>query len=333
MKRERNCRNNNLELYKRLDEENNIEDTRYWGLFKFGKRVKYSFGEVKIDPKRFQRTTGFQFSEEQLKVINARRTHYFFPKKFYYDDYNCNVFLKEISDIKEYWINQFLPLIKEAIEKVNKPYKVSPGDYDNLQCGISGTGAAQAWANWTNMSKAREYREKCAVVLYSLYAEFFHFMASRIEAILVKVLNNNNALEDRFDRNIFYATAIGKDKKIQELEHFNSFDKIYCIWNFIKHNSASTYKTLNDRYPELVYQKEKYEQGDLALYFIQFSEELINNILYGCGEFFKEYCELVFNENYQEAQWNYTTYFSSIVSDEIETITNPLGLQWWDDID
>lgn len=183
------------------------------------------------------------------------------------------------------------------------------------------------------MSKAREYREKCTVVLYSLYAEFFHFMASRIEAILVKVLNNNNALEDRFDRNIFYATAIGKDKKIQELEHFSSFDKLYCIWNFIKHNSASTYKTLNDRYPELVYQEEKYEQGDFALYFIQFSEELINNILNGCGEFFKEYCELVFKENYQEAQWNYTRYFTSIVKDEIETITNPLGLQWWDDID
>lgn len=53
----------------------------------------------------------------------------------------------------------------------------------------------------------------------------------------------------------------------------------------------------------------------------------------GCGEFFKKYCALVFNENYQEAQWNYMRYFSSIVSDEIESITNPLGLQWWDDID
>ncbi len=72
-------------------------------------------------------------------------------------------------------------------------------------------------------------------------------MASRFEAILVKVLSKNNALADKFDRNIFYATAIGKDKSIQELEHFKYFDKLYCIWNFIKHNSASTYKTLNDR--------------------------------------------------------------------------------------
>ena len=332
MKKERNCRNNNVELYRRLEEENNFEDTRYWGVFKFGKRIKYSYGEVKIDPKRFQKTTRC-FSDEQLKVINARRTHYFFPKKFYYDDYNCNVFLKEINDIKKYWIDQFLPLIKESIDKVNKPKKLSPGDYYNLQCGISSVGAAQAWANWANMKQANEYTKQCAVLLYSLYAEFFHFMASRIEAILVKVLNNNNALKDRFDRNIFYATAIGKDKKIQELEHFGFFDKLYCIWNFIKHNSTSTYKTLNDRYPELIYQEDKYQQGELALYFIKFSEKLIDDIISGCGEFFKEYCELIFNENYQEAQWNYNTFFTSIVRDEIENITNPLGLQWWDDMD
>lgn len=333
MKRERKCRNSNLELYKKLDEAHSFEDTRYWGLFKFGKRIKRSYGEVKIDPKRFQKATYNYLTEDQLKVINARRTHYFFPKKFYYNDYNCNVFIEEINEIKAYWNDQFLPLINEAIEKVNKPEEVCPGDYYNLQCGISGTGAAQAWANWTNMIQSNEYREKCMVVLFSLYSEFFHFMASRIEAVLVKVLNNNNALEDRFDRNIFYATAIGKDKKIQELEHFSSFDKLYCIWNFIKHNSASTYKTLNDRYPETIYQEEKYEQGELALYFIQFSEQLIKDLIEGCGEFFKEYCALIFNENYQEAQWNYTMYFTSIVNDEVENITNPLGLQWWDDLD
>lgn len=322
MKRERKCRNKDLKLYALLD----IEDTRYWGLF-------YDNGKVMIDPKRFQKTTYFKFTEEQLKIINARNTHYFYPKKYSYNDYNCNVFLNEIKDIRDYWSKQFLPLIKEAIEKINKPKQYYPGDYDNFQCGISGPGAAQAWANWTNMIKTNEYHEQCAVVLFSHYSEFFHFMAARIEAILVKVLNKNNALEDKFDRNIFYATAIGKEKKIQELEHFNFFDKLYCIWNFIKHNSESTYKTLSDRYPEIIYKEQKYEQGELALYFIRFSEQLINDIIEGCGEFFKEYCSLVFKEDYQEAQWNYDLFFTSMVDDEIEGITNPLGLQWWDDID
>lgn len=332
MKKERKCRNKDLELYKRLDEQSNIGDDRYWGLFSIKYANSKSYTEV-IDPKRFQKTTRHHFTEEQLKIINARKTHYFIPKKHYYGDYNCNVLIAEVGDIRHYWADHFLPLIKDAINKINKPQSVCPGDYYNLQCGISGAGAAQAWANWINMNKANEYKEQCAVVLFSLYAEFFHFMASRIEAILVKVLSKNNAIVDKFDRNIFYATAISKDKKIQDLTHFIYFDQLYCIWNFIKHNSTSTYKTLNDRYPELVYQEDKYEQGELALYFIRFSEELIKNIIDGCGEFFKEYCELVFNENYQDAQWNYTFYFTSIVRDEVETITNPLGLQWWDDLD
>ena len=327
MKKDRKCKNHNIALYQQLENTHNIEDTRYWGLFHCG-------GEkVKIDPIRFQKTTYHHFTCEQLKLINNRKTHYFYPKKYRYIDYNCNIFIEEINDINSYWTKQFLPLINDAINKINKPQQVCPGDYYNLQCGISGPGAAQAWANWANMCRTNEYREQCYVVLFSLYAEFFHFMASRIEAILVKVLNNNNALDDRFNRNIFYATAIGKEKAIQELVHFKYFDKLYCIWNFIKHNSTSTYKTLNDRYPEVIYQKEKYSQGELAIYFIQFSEQLITDIINGCGEFFKEYCELVFNENYKEGQWNYADYFTRIVNDEIENITNPLGLQWWDDCD
>lgn len=333
MKRKRNCRNNNSELYRRLEEGSKVEDTRYWGVFKYGGTNNGTDIRVKIDPKRFQKTTCHRFLEEQLKVINARRSHYFVPKKQYYDDYNCNLFIEEIEDIKKYWSEHYLPLIQDALAKVKKPQTVCVGNYYNLQCGISSVGAAQTWANLVNMYKSNEYKEQCAVVLFSLYAEFFHFMASRIEAILVKVLSNNNALEDRFDRNIFYATAIGKDKKIQELEHFGSFDKLYCVWNFIKHNSMSTYKTLSDRYPELISCKDKYEQGDLAFCFVRFSDRFIDDIICGCGEFFKEYCGLVFNEDYQEAQWNYDKYFMSILEDEKENIINPLGLQWWDDID
>ena len=327
MKRERKCKNTNYELYKYLDAKSKIDDTRYWGLFRLQKNKEHTANDIKIDPKRFQKMTYHHFTEEQLKIINARKTHYFFPKKYYSTDYNCNIFISEINDIKSYWNTQFLPLIKTSVNNIKKPKELTPGDYHNLQCGISGPGAAQAWANFANMSQANEYREQCFVTLFSLYSEFFHFMASRFEAILVKVLSKNNALADKFDRNIFYATAIGKDKSIQELEHFKYFDKLYCIWNFIKHNSASTYKTLNDRYPEIIYSKEPYEQGELALYYIKFSEQLINEIIDGCIEFFKEYCSLVFNENYQEAQWNYTTYFTSIVRDEIENIINPLGLQ------
>lgn len=48
-----------------------------------------------------------------------------------------------------------------------------------------------------------------------MYAQFVHYMASRIEAVTIKILTKNNAVKDRFDRNIFYATCIGKGKSME----------------------------------------------------------------------------------------------------------------------
>ena len=327
MKKQRKSRNLNLELYKILEESpGGYRDTRYWGVFNGEKKEL-----IKVDTKRYQKKLG-QFSIEQLQVINARKSHYFYPKKIAYGNYNCNIFIEEISDIQKYWETQFKPIIAESIKRIKKPRELCPGDYYNLQCGISGTGAAQAWANWINWKNNREYRADCATLTWSLYSEFFHFMSARIEAITVKVLTKNNAIKDRFDRNAFYATAVGKNKRIEDLDHFSWYDKLYCLWNFIKHNSLSTYQTLKDRYPELLYEDE-YVQGEMALYFIKFEDKMIEDIIAGCKEFFKEYCELVFNENYNEAQWNYCEYFIHRMNDEIEMYDNPLGLEWWDELD
>lgn len=327
MKKQRKSRNLNMELYKKLEETSaGYRDTRYWGVFN-GKEKE----QIKIDVKRYQKKLG-EFSSGQLKIINSRNGHYFYPKKVYYNEYNCNVFVDEIKEIKKYWENHFKPIIKDSYNRIKKPSKLCPGDYDNLQCGISGPGAAQAWADYMNWKNASEYREECAVLTFSLYSEFFHFMAARIEAITVKVLTQNNAIKDRFDRNVFYATTIGKNKKIEELDYFQWYDKLYCLWNFIKHNSISTYQTLKDRFPNCLYEDE-YKQGEMALYFIRFNDEMIEEIIKGCIEFFKEYCELVFGENYEEAQWNYCKYFTVRMKDEIEMLENPLGLQWWDELD
>lgn len=70
-------------------------------------------------------------------------------------------------------------------------------------------------------------------------------------------------------------------------------------------------------------------QGIPAFYTINFSDELIIELLNGCNSFFMEYCELVYNENYDEAQWNYARYFINMVEEQIELLTNPLGLPWY----
>lgn len=329
MKKERKSRNLNKNLYAKLDASSNIRDKRYWGMFLNGAKGK----KVKIDPKRFQKMTRITFREDQLKIINSRKTHYFFPRKIHRKDYNCNIFAEEISDIKEYWFKQFKGLINRELDRIKKPPELYPGDYYNLQCGISGAGAAQAWANWQNIKNQQDYCNKCAVLVANLYAQFLHYMTARIEAITVKVLTRNKVIKDKFDRNIFYNTCPGKEKQIKEMEHFIAYDKLYCIWNFIKHNSYTTFKTLNDRYPELICDADEYRQGNLAIYYLKFSNSLVEDLLNGLEKFYKEYCSVVYKEDYDEAQWNYADFFSQIVYDEIENLENPLGLEWWDELD
>ncbi len=300
-------------------------DTRYYGLF-------YKKDEngicVKVDLKRLQTTTGYSFTDAQLKVINRRKTHYFYPQKGEYSDYCCNIFSTRIQNIQEYWNNHYRDLIQYASSRIEKPAEKMTGDCGLFMSGILEFDEAQMWATLENVKNEERYRWECDLAVRSLYAQFIHQMASQIEAVTVTVLTRKNAIEKQFCRNILYATAAGKAQKVTGLPSFRYYDKLYCIWNFIKHNSQSTYEKLNGTFPEVICRGNEYHQGESAYCFINFSDELIQELLDGCDAFFKEYCELVFDENYEEAQWNYGKYFFDIVDDTREMIINPMGLPW-----
>lgn len=335
MKKNSKSRNKDIELYKYLDHEFDFRQSEYYGIFGYDLDASYAdrscYKKLRIDTKRYQKILG-SLTPEQLAVINKRNTHYFTPAKTHYEDYNCNIFHNELSGIYQEWSGLYESLIKEQLEKIEKPQQNIPGDYYNFQCGISSAASAQAWANWTNIINQNNYRANCQNLIQQFYAQFFHMMCARVEAVFVKVLNKNNGMDDRFDRKALYATAVGKEKKVQELDHFECFDKLYCIWNFLKHNSASTYKTLNERHPETLYSG-KYIQGQLAAYWIKFNKEMIEKIVEGLILFTDEYCRLIFREKTEEASWNYDDYFLQPMIDYFDSYDNPLGLDWWDDID
>ena len=316
----------NQKLTKKDYEKFEYHDTRYHGLFYTKEDNKIN---VKIDPKRFKTTTNYLFSDAQTKIINARQTHYFYPRKSDYDDYCCNLFADRIKEIRDYWHEHYKELIVHAKKRIEKPKKMTPGNNTLFMQGVAEYDEAIMMSNFTNMQNEDKYIEKCHEVVASLYASFIHQMASQIEAITVHVLTKQNALTDRFSRNSLYATAAGTNKKVTDLPSFKYYDKLYCLWNFIKHNSLSTYEKLSSAYPDLICQDEEYIQGFPAFYIINFSDELILELLNGCNSFFLEYCELVFKENYEEAQWNYGRYFKNIVDDQIEVVMNPLGIPWY----
>ena len=327
--KKRNATKNNLELYRRLEEDCKFEDTRYYGLFEMGKDEK-GRKKIKIDPYRFDKKVR-GLSEEQWAVIKKRKTHYFTPAKFYYTDYSCNIFVREMENIKTYWQEEFIELIREALERLEKPQEVTAGNYYNFMCGISGANGATMWAEYENAKRKIEYQEKKFITLCNLYAQFIHYLASNVEAITVFVLARNGKNVERFDRNALYDYT-GVSGTARDLPHHKSHDKLYLIWHFIKHNSMSTYEKLKKEYPEVL-EKTPFQQGHLAVSYLKFNDELIIELIDGCSEFFKEFCEWVYQENYSEAQWNYAEYFSSVVYDEIESLVNPLGLTVFDEMD
>ena len=333
MKRNSKSRNKNSELYvcfSFMEKYTSApyDDYRYWGLFRNKK------GRLMVDPKRFQKMTGRNFGEEQLRVINNRRTHYFYPKKIRYENYNIAYFHNTIEEIEEEWKGTYYPLIEREVERIKKEgYDLTVADDYHFMCGFSSYAAAEARTRYYNMLRESEYQQKKAYLLHSLYAQFFHQMMSKTEAVFVKVLSKNNAIGDKFNRNVLYATANGCNKRVDELDSFKLFDKAYCIWNFLKHNSASTYNTLKERYSDVLIDA-KYEQGAMAFLYVKFDKELIQDIIDGLHNFFEEYCKLVYKgETYEESLWNHEAYFERIADEEIEAHTNDEGYDMFDDID
>lgn len=313
---------NAVELYKRLEEGVKYGDTRYYGAFLYGNK-KQGQRRVKIDPIRYQKKIR-KLDPAQLAIINSRRSHYFYPAKKAYLEYNCNIFLKEIKDIKGDWYNTYKGLIQREQDRIEKPKEVVAADDFNLMCGITDYDESTIWAYKTNLRNSIKYNREVSKTVGSLYAQFFHQMASRIEAITVYVLAKNGKNVEHFDRNALYDYA-GEQGTARDFLNYKYHDKLYCIWHFIKHNSISTYDKLKNKYPDVLVDAE-YKQGHLAYSYVKFSEDLILELLNGCGEFFKEYCLCVYHENFDEAQWNYDDYFIQPVDDEIQILYDTFGL-------
>ena len=320
--KKRKVNSNSINIYAKLEEMAQYEDTRYYGVFLYGNK-KQGQRRIKVDPKRYQKKI-CKLDPTQLSKINKRCRHYFYPAKISYLDYNCNIFLDEIKDIKFDWYNTYKGLIQREQERIKKPKELVPADDYNFMCGITDYEESSSWAFMTNLRNSIKYKQEINKIVGSLYSQFFHQMASRIEAITVYVLSRNGKNVEHFDRNALYDYA-GARNTARNFLNYSSHDTLHCIWHFIKHNSLSTYNKLKSKYPEVLVEAE-FKQGYLAYTYVKFSEDLILELLDGCGEFFKEYCQCVYHENFDEAQWNYDDYFIRPVDDEIQLLRDPLGL-------
>ena len=330
MKKQSKSRMVDKELYALLDECNSYDDDRYWGVFECTRIEQKKYGvSCKIDTKRFQKTTGVSLP----KQVNERNTHYFYPKHEHDTGYNCIVFLRGTSEVMCDWFANYKKLIEREIAHIEKPKKYTAGDMDKYQSGISGLMSSQTKANLLNSLNQEVYEEECQKRILDLYSMFFQDMVSQFEALLIKVLSRNGVDTERFNRNKFYNYALSTKKvKVEQFTGYYYYDLAYCIWHFIKHNTKSTYETLKNRYPEILISKE-FVQGELGKYYIKFSDDLIEETMYECQLFFFDLCKVLYDEDMEEAKWNYTDYFLAEMAKQQDSLLNPLGLDFLDELD
>ena len=350
MKRNRNARKALIELYFYFDYSGNFEEkleyqkiknkyekkfknrhgseweNEYYGLFKIKN------GRIAIDPKRFKQKIGL--NEKQYQIMAVRNTTYFHPNKKSYNDYYVNLFVDGINSIKKDFIKLYKPIIDKSIKNIKKMKTIYPGDYSKFIMGISGAGAANAWAQYQNSINKKRVEYQKFELYTSLYAQFFHIMASRIEALTVSfyIKKNPKTKLKKINRNMLYNNKNEKSLSSRNLQSFQYHDKLYSIWNFIKHNNLKTYKSVKEKYPEVLIDEE-YQSGYLAINYVKLDERLILELLEGVKNFFIEWCELNLNEDYGQSLWNYDDWFKKQVVNEIEAMQNPLGLTIFDEID
>lgn len=353
MKRERKAYIHNY------DDRFYSDDTRYYGIFFNGKDENGNL-KIKIDPKRYNKTCGCfggnNIPDYAKDIIADRKSHYFYVKKARQTDYYSSQIDKVIDALKVYWDNTYRELFDicdrawVAPEKPDRPKMYTPADDYNYQCGISSSGAAQARADFYNYIADRIYNEKLYAyneyikngkkviipehILCPLYSLFVMMAGSQLEAFTYGMISENGYKEDCFNRNYLYSFYSGKTKKdIRELSHFECYDNFYWLWNFLKHNTISTYKEVKKRMPEILKNGE-FKAGEMAYYFIKFNKDWLFKLLDDCKQFFFEFCNEFLDEKPNEYLWNYTEFFySEQLRGYIESENNPLGLDMFDDID
>lgn len=312
-----------LKLYKLLDEAHAVDDTRYYGVFI---DKKHGRCKIKIDVKRYCKKIGL--SEAQLKIVKNRKTHYFMPTKQEFNDYNCNQLVSFVNEIRLEWNKRYALIIEDIMDSVQLKKSITADD-DLFLCGVLDYDEAAAASAMHNFRIEKQEQRIKTELYMSLHAQFFHQMVSKIEALTYAVLIKNGFNRKEFKRGDLYKFKGNKFSEVQKLRGFDSYEKMYLIWNFIKHNSVKSFEALKSKYSQVFLQtnnKIVYRAGDLAYQHIAFSKEMVDNILLGVGEFFKNYCQLTFGEDYQSAQWDYEKYFLDKAKGEIETITNPLSI-------
>lgn len=293
-------------------EKYDFNDKEYYGLFP-------KQGKLRIDVKRLEKCHLVDKNIIDSIKIKQRNTKYYRPEKEFRFDYKCNLFRDTLTNIKSDWHNEYLP----AMNRIQ-----TPNDFGkNARDYFMNTGIADCdeWGE-IELFAALKRNSKYLEIIQSFMGQFIHFMASKIEQLTIKVLTMVGFKDNYFDLTGF-SKFIKNNYKIElnQIKGFKEFKAFRDLWNFLKHNTLSTYNKLKKSNPSILI-NDNYTNGDFALWFVRFPENFIDDTIDKLISFFDNFCDKVFLENVKDAPWNYDAYFLGLFHDNVEMIRNPLGL-------
>lgn len=290
----------------------NESQKEYYGIF-----VKN--GRTRIDTKRYKKKMGFI-----REKMNNRNTVYYLPSKIERYDYEYNIIIDELENIKKLWETEF----SKAISVIKTPKEVEENiRLNGITDGVLEPGEASSVAK----TKSLMYEGKYQFVIRSIYVQFFHQLMSQINSLCLRICIKKGYNKENFNR-LDFAKIIKKlsGNDLENNKYYSSFEKSYLVWNFLKHNSKKSYEQLNNKYNEMICDKKnKFENGDLALKYLNIDEKYIMDCINDMKLFFEQVCREDFCEDTKNANWDYDDYFLEQVYEEIESLNNPLGLPSW----
>jgi len=264
----------------------------YYGLL-------YKHGKLRIDVKRLEKSYhGGQIDDEIIQIMKTRnfKTGYFIPDKEKYADYKFNYFKQTFKDLKDLWNNEF----KTVLDKIKTPEEVGQDAFiGNLATGIYDYDECSTIRFMESFKRENKYYS----VIKSLYSQFIHYMASVLEHVTLTIMVKDGYQDECFSRRDLDIHVTSKSSvSIKDYENNYIYDKFYSVWNFLKHNSLSTYKKVYEKYPDILLSTE-YQNGQFALKFLKIDEEYVNEMLDKLILFYEELCQKAFKENTQESSW------------------------------
>ncbi|MBO5224715.1 MAG: hypothetical protein J6C23_09420 [Clostridia bacterium] len=290
------------------------DDMRYYGVHKDGKRIK-------LDIKRMRKIGCTGVPESVLEKASAipRNTKYFHPKKARRFEYVTNQFRDALSDLAKEWAE-----FKNAFSKIKTPKDVSENvRVELLSYGYADAEEATELGLMAGMKRSFVYQK----LWLAQCSQFIMQIAVALDSLMLRKCRYLGFSEKAVTRSKLHTYLHGRygSEKVENLDGYKTYDNFFRIYNLLKHNSEDLFEKVKEKSPEMLLTN-TYHNGEPSMYYLKIGDGYIENSLRDLQVFYDSLCVVFFEENTDEAEWNYDDYFTKIINQTIQDQTNPLGI-------